>query len=286
MKFPESKTSKSPVYNEKIDRNARLAEEWESGATMIDIARRYDIHPSTVWKKLLRYFEVIKEQIQSREGIAFQCRLTRRRLSSDAIEVEPALPEPPAMAAMNADLWRHKAAIAIHDAERPIAMRGLRESRRFKADLARTLELHRSIIDRLSGFATATPYGDLVLTGAWCSPDVRPNERPALTAVVSLPSLKRHHDIEKPLRNLGELLGYTTRALSVAVRGIEDEIELLWHHEDIERIDITEERALIDLLEYLRWETDDVIVRRFREISDAVHAGRVPGPPSYLWPAT
>ena len=190
------------------------------------------------------------------------------------------------MSEAGTDHWLHNAAVAIHDAERPIALRGLRESPRFKAGLARALRLHRTIVDSLSRFVTAAVYGDPVLAGAWRSADYYRDDPPPPTAVASLPSLQRHRDIEKPLQRLGELLGHTTKALSVSVRGTEHEIELVWHHEDVERLDITDERTLVDLLERLRWEMDDVVIRRFHEINDALRVGRLPGPPAFLWPAT
>jgi hypothetical protein len=182
--------------------------------------------------------------------------------------------------------WLHGAAVAIHDSERPIAVRGLRESPKFKTDLVRALRLHRTIVDILDRFVTAAVFGDPVLAGAWRSADYYRDAPPPHTAVASLPSLQRHHDIEKPLQRLGELLGHTTKALSVSVRGPEHQIELVWHDEDVERLDITEERTLVDLLERLRWETDEVVIRRFHEINEALRAGRVPGPPAYRWPTT
>lgn len=182
------------------------------------------------------------------------------------------------------DHWKHGAAVAIHDSEKWMAMQGLRLSRQFKAELAQALKLHQAIVDRLERFLTVAEFGDPILAGAWQSPSYFPDGSAPLTSVISLPSMQRHGDIEAPLRRLGDLLGHTTKALTVTVGGADRETCLMWHDEDVERIDITDERTFIDLFERLRWASDDVVRRRFFEINDAIRAGRVPEPPTYVWP--
>lgn len=76
-----------PSHNAKLERNEQIADAWESGLSMADIARRHEVTAGTVRDVLLRYFERVREPLTGSDQPpgAFQWRLLRRRLSDGPI---------------------------------------------------------------------------------------------------------------------------------------------------------------------------------------------------------
>jgi len=186
------------------------------------------------------------------------------------------------------DMWLHRAAVAIHDAERGLALVGLRQTPRFQAELKRLQRLHQEIIDGLGGIFNETSsmgQRDIAVAGAWMAPVYWEGRCSPPAKIVSLPSDDTHPTVEAALSELGTLLGGTTRALTVSAGRWGLGTQIVWHDEDVELLDITLDEALVQLFERLRWEDDPIIVQRFREISDALRTGGIPAPPTYVWPA-